>query len=78
MIAVRYLVAHGRRSEGDVVRYDDASAAHLVDEAGVAAYVDETVNALPTTVQETTDTDVEVEHTPTGAEAPQTASADGD
>ena len=24
------------------------------------------------------DTDVEVEHTPTGAEAPQTASADGD
>ncbi|UAJ16190.1 hypothetical protein SEA_MALIBO_13 [Gordonia phage Malibo] len=73
MIAVRFTADHGPRSEGDVVRYDDASAAHLVD-AGVAEYVDETAESQPAEVEELAE--VEVEHTPTGAEAPQTASAD--
>lgn len=75
MIAVRFTSDHEPRREGDVVRYDDASAAHLV-EAGVAEYVDDTVAARPEPARAP---GVEVEHTPTGADAPQTASAsDGD
>lgn len=79
MIAVRFTADHGRRKAGDVVRYDDASAAHMVDEARVAEYLTEPAAPPQERVEPTEPRGVEVEHTPTGADAPQTASAgDGD
>lgn len=38
-VAVRFVTDRGSRRNGDVVRYDDASAAHIVSE-GAAEYAD--------------------------------------
>lgn len=38
-VAVRFVTDRGTRRVGDVVRYDDASAAHIVSE-GVAEFVE--------------------------------------
>lgn len=66
MIAVRFTADRGSRKAGDVVRFDDASAAHIVAE-GVAEYADAAVDPVP------------VEQSPTDVEVPETASAeDGD
>ncbi len=74
MIAVRFTSDHEPRAKGDVVRYDDASAAHLVTK-GVAEYLSEPEGPRGP-VEPAGTGGVEVEHTPTGADAPQTASAD--
>ncbi|UEA57303.1 hypothetical protein LK459_11655 [Gordonia otitidis] len=44
MIAVRFTADRGSRREGDVVRYDDASAVRIVGE-GVAEFVDDVPSA---------------------------------
>lgn len=44
MIAVRFTADRGPRRAGDVVRFDDASAVHIVGE-GVAEFVDEVPSA---------------------------------
>lgn len=62
MSAVRFLADRGSRRTGEVVRFDDRSAAHLVAE-GAAEYVDPAPEPV---VPE----QVPVEVSPTGVEVP--------
>lgn len=48
-VKVKFIKDRGRRKEGDVVSYDDVSAAHIVEE-GAAAYVDDSPVEAPVPV----------------------------